>query len=144
MRSAGKFLSIDNLVVTIKLSDGSVASVTYTAAGDKSFPRERIEVFRGGAVGIIENFKKATFTRNGRAAHNRNLFNADRGHRAEIETFFSTLLVNSPPPVSLSEYVLTTLTTFSIMESLKCGHPVKVDPQSAFAPSSPTRFGGQS
>lgn len=144
MRPSGKFSSSDNLVVSLELSDGSVASITYTAAGDKSFPRERIEVFRGGSVGVIENFKKATFTRNGRVARKRNLFNSDRGHRAEMESFFSALRADSPPPVPFSEYVLTTLTTFSIMESLKCGYPVKVDPQSAFAPSSLTGSGKQS
>jgi polar amino acid transport system substrate-binding protein len=130
MKPSGKFLSKDNLVITIKMSNGSVASITYTASGDKSFPRERIEVFRGGVVGIIENFKKASFTRNGRAVHKRNLLNADRGHRAEIETFFSIIRNNTPSPVSLKDYVLTTMTTFSIIESLKCGEPVEIDLQS--------------
>ena len=142
MKPSGKFLSKDNLVIAIKMSNGSVASITYTAAGDKSFPRERVEVFRGGAVGVIENFKKASFTRNGRTAHKRNLLNADRGHRAEIETFFSTVLSNSPSPVSLREYMLTTLTTFSIAESLKCGNPVMVDLQSVFTLGSTESFKG--
>jgi polar amino acid transport system substrate-binding protein len=136
MKAAGQYLSQDNLVITLKMSDGSVGTITYTASGDKAFPRERVEVFRGGAVGLIENFKAASFTHRGRTRSKRNLFGVDRGHRGEIETFFSTILSNSPSPVSLTEYILTTLITFSIAESLKCGNPVMVDLQSVFTPSS--------
>ena len=128
IKAAGQYLSEDNLVITLKMSDGSVGTITYTASGDKAFPRERVEVFRGGAVGLIENFKAASFTYQGRIHRKRNLFSVDRGHRAEMEAFFSALSNGDPPSVDFTEYLYTTLTTFAIEESLRQGAPVVVDP----------------
>ncbi len=127
MKAASQYLSEDNLVITLKMSDGSVGTITYTASGDKAFPRERVEVFRGGAVGLIENFKSASFTHRGRTRRKRNLFGVDRGHRAEMAAFFTAVRNGGPPPVAFAEYVLTTLTTFSIVESMQRGQPVKIE-----------------
>ena len=113
-----------------------MATITYTASGDKAFPRERVEVFRGGAVGLIENFKLATFTRQGRTRQKRNLFAVDRGHRAEMQVFFSAIRNGGQPPVAFRDYVLTTLTTFSIVESVQCGKPVEIEMPSVPTPSS--------
>jgi polar amino acid transport system substrate-binding protein len=68
----------DNISITMKLKDGSLASILYVAGGDKRFPRERIEVFGGGCVGIIDNFRAASFFQNGRSSRIRNWFGVDR------------------------------------------------------------------
>jgi len=119
MKPGGQYLSEDNLAITLRMSDGSVASVVYTASGDKTFPRERVEVFRGGGVGLIDNFRTASFTCQGRTRYKRNLMAVDRGHNAEIEEFFSTIHEGRQSPVSFSDYVLTTLTTLCIEESIQ-------------------------
>lgn len=126
MKAAGRYMSRDNLAITLKMSDGSVGIITYTASGDKAFPRERVEVFRGGAVGLIEDFKMSRFTYRGRTRRRRNLFSVDRGYRAEMKTFFSVIRNGGSPPAAFDEYVLTTLTTFSIIESMQRGEPVEV------------------
>ena len=59
---SGKYSIDENVIVTVALNDGSIASITYTANGDKSFPRERVEIFGGGAVCVIDNYKSLTFT----------------------------------------------------------------------------------
>jgi len=147
MKAAGQYLSEDNLVVTLKMSDGSVASITYTASGDKAFPRERVEVFRGGAVGLIENFKAASFTYQGHTRRKRNLFSVDRGHLAEMEAFFSAVSNSASSPVDFSEYLYTTLATFAIAESLRQSAPVAVDPgvlQELEKPRGPDKTSGSS
>jgi predicted dehydrogenase len=67
----------DNVVITLKMANGAIGSITYVAGGDKRYPRERVEVFGGGAVGVIENFKAAAFIRGGRKKRVRKL--AQRG-----------------------------------------------------------------
>ena len=52
----------------------------------------------------------------------------DRGHKAELETFFAAVRNGGSPPVDFTEYVYTTLATFAIEESLRRGVPVGVDP----------------
>ncbi len=34
------------------MANGAIGSITYLAGGDKRYPRERVEVFDGGAVGV--------------------------------------------------------------------------------------------
>lgn len=127
MSAGGAYLSSDNVVITIRLSDGSVANIAYTAAGDKAFPRERVEVFKGGAVALIDNFKFASFTRGGRTRRKRTFFSVDRGYKGEFEALFTALRNGGPAPVDFTEYVATTLATFAIEESLRQGVPVRID-----------------
>ena len=117
----------DNVVITLKMANGAIGSITYVAGGDKRYPRERVEVFGGGAVGVIENFKAATFIRGGRKKRIRNWLSVDRGHRGEVEALLSAIRTGGPAPVAFEEYVYTTLATFAIEESLRQGRAVQVD-----------------
>jgi polar amino acid transport system substrate-binding protein len=122
----------DNVVITLKMANGAIGSITYVAGGDKRYPRERVEVFGGGAVGVIENFKAATFIRGGRKKRVRNWLSVDRGHRGEVEALLSAIRTGGPAPVAFEEYVYTTLATFAIEKSLRSTQPVAVDPHSLF------------
>ena len=82
--STGSDNTNSDVVISVKMSTGSLGSITYVSTGDKSFPRERIEIFGNGSVGIIDNFKSATFTHGGRKQRIRNWFSSDRGHRNEM------------------------------------------------------------
>lgn len=122
----GTYLNEDNVVISIKLKDGSVASITYVAKGDKAFPRERVEIFGNNSVCLINNFKSLVFTKNGKTQKMRK-FNVDRGHRGEFSAFFSSIRKGEPIPVDFKEYVFTTLATFCIIESINKGIPADVD-----------------
>ena len=125
--------SSDNVVINLTMQDGSLASIIYLANGDKAFPRERVEIFGQSSVCVIENFKEATFTRNGRTRRTRK-FNVDRGHRAEFAAFLAAVQAGTEAPVSLEEYVFTMLTTFSILESISKGEVVSIEPTDILAP----------
>jgi predicted dehydrogenase/threonine dehydrogenase-like Zn-dependent dehydrogenase len=117
----------DNLVITLKMANESIASITYVSSGDKAYSRERIEVFGGGTVGFIEDFKAAALVHQGRTKRIRNWFRVDRGHLAEIQALLSAIREGGRQPVSWAEYVYTTLATFAVEESLKRSGPVEVD-----------------
>jgi predicted dehydrogenase/threonine dehydrogenase-like Zn-dependent dehydrogenase len=121
-----KYSNEDNLVINMKMKDGSVASITYVANGDKSFPRERIEIFGGGKVCVIDDFKLITFICSGKKKGMKK-FGIDRGYYNEFEVFFSAVKDDKTIPVDIEEYVFTTLATFGIMESIKTGVPVNID-----------------
>jgi len=122
----GKYLNEDNLVINIKMKDGSVASIIYVANGDKSFPRERMEIFGGGKVCVIDDFKLMTFICGGKKKGIKK-FRIDRGYYNEFEVFFSAVKNDKTIPVNFEEYVFTTLATFAIMESIRTGMPVNID-----------------
>jgi len=107
----------DNLSITLSLHNGSVGHIFYVSNGDKSFPRERVEIFRAGGVGVIENFRSYTITRGGRTKKYRAL-SVDRGHQAELAAFFQGIRCGQPP-VEMQDYAVTTQATFAIHESLR-------------------------
>ena len=56
----------DDYVVTLKFADGSVGTVFYSSEGDASQAKERVEVFGGGGIGVMDNYMSTTWSRNGR------------------------------------------------------------------------------
>ena len=58
--------SVESASVTIEYADGSVATVHYSGVGAGSMPKERIEVLRGGASWVLEDFTLAHHLRRGR------------------------------------------------------------------------------
>jgi predicted dehydrogenase/threonine dehydrogenase-like Zn-dependent dehydrogenase len=126
-REEGSFPE-DNVAITLTMADGSVCTIHYTALGNKGFERERIEVFGGGIVCAIENFKNLTLNRDGKQSRTGSWFqNMDKGHKAEMALLISHLRKRQPPPVSFESYVGTTRATFTAMESLRTGKPVDID-----------------
>jgi len=116
----------DNIIITLKMANGSIGSITYISGGDKSFPREQIEVFGGGAVGVIDNFRKAIFVCGGHRKIKRSFLSIDRGHQGELEALLDTLCFSGEPPIGFEQYIYTTLATFAIEESLKEGVPIDI------------------
>jgi polar amino acid transport system substrate-binding protein len=116
----------DSCTVSIAMSDGSIGSLVYAAAGDASIGKERIEVFSGGAVGVIDDFKAGEWVRGGRR---RRLGGAarDKGHAAEIESFIDAARGKSAAPITIESLLATSLTTFGIVESIRTGSAVDVN-----------------
>lgn len=52
--------SRDSVLIHLGFANGSVASIQYLCNGGKSFPKERLEVFAGGGILQLDNFKKLT------------------------------------------------------------------------------------
>lgn len=116
-----------NTVITMQMSNGSVAGITYTTSGDKGFPRERVEVFGGGAVCAIENFRNVVSSVQGRLRRvGRFWSSVDRGYAEEMRVLIDSLRRGAPFPVRFEDYVATTRATFAVQESLRTGQPVDV------------------
>ena len=47
----------DNFTATLRFKDGSVFTLLYTAMGDKSYPKERMELFCEGSVYVLDDYK---------------------------------------------------------------------------------------
>ncbi len=53
----------DNVSITLMFPDGSIGVVDYLANGDKSFPKERVEVFCGGRIAVLDDFRSLEMVR---------------------------------------------------------------------------------
>jgi polar amino acid transport system substrate-binding protein len=113
----------DNIAIVIKFKNGSVGNLVYLANGDPSVPKEKIEIFSSGTTGVINDFRDGSFHRNGKTT---NLKSSGKGHKEEIKAFMESLTATNESLVSSRSLYLTTLTTFSIIDSLKTGLPQEI------------------
>jgi predicted dehydrogenase/threonine dehydrogenase-like Zn-dependent dehydrogenase len=116
----------DNLTISLEMENGSVASIVYVSCGDKSFSRERVEVFSGGSVCIIDNFKNITFVSSGKKKIEKSL-EVDRGHINELKLTIDAIRNGKPSPIEFKSIIATTITTFAIEKSIIIGQPIKID-----------------
>lgn len=114
----------DNISVVVKFNNGSVGNLVYLANGDKSLPKELIEVFGGGTVGRIHDFRYGEI-------HNKNkttkIKSPSKGHKQEVVAFIDALNNEKASPISFNSIRLTTLTTFKIIDSLNSGLPQHIE-----------------
>jgi len=118
--------SNDNVVCSLRFADGSQGTISYLANGDKSFSKERVEVFGGGSVAVLENFKRLELVRGGKKRVFRSLLRQDKGLRGEWEAFVAAIQDGADSPVPFHEIVSATLATFALEESRGLGQPVAV------------------
>jgi predicted dehydrogenase len=116
--------SQDNVAVMIHFADGSVGTITYAANGDPGLGKERLEVFAGGRAAVLDDYRRLTLSVGSRRTVEKR--RPDKGHRAEMESLIHALRNGSPSPVQFEAAALSTLTTFSILESLRTGQPTPV------------------
>jgi polar amino acid transport system substrate-binding protein len=115
-----KIVNADNIAIVIRFADGSVGNLSYLANGDKSLPKELIEVFSGGKVGIIHDFREAVIHKGGKAIK---IKSEGKGHKEEVQAFVQSLRNGGPSPIPFRSVYLTTLTSFRILDSLYTGNP---------------------
>jgi len=118
--------SNDNVVCSLRFADGSLGTISYLANGDKFFSKERIEVFGGGTVAVLEDFRRLELVRGGRKRVLRSLLRQDKGHRGEWRAFAAAIQNGSESPIPFPEIVSTMLATFALEESRCLGQPVAI------------------
>jgi predicted dehydrogenase/threonine dehydrogenase-like Zn-dependent dehydrogenase len=118
--------SNDNVVCSLRFADGSQGTISYLANGDKSYSKERIEVFGGGRVAVLEDFRRLAIVRGGKKRVFRALLRQDKGHRGEWQAFVTAIQTGAESPIPFREIVGTMLATFALEQSRCVGQPVAV------------------
>ncbi|HSR67776.1 MAG TPA: bi-domain-containing oxidoreductase [Acidobacteriota bacterium] len=119
----------DQCFITLRHADGSVSSIGYLAGGDRAFPKERLEIFGGGKVAVIDNWREVTTTAGGRMRREKK-FRQDKGHRDEVRAFAQSILTGGPAPIPWLHLRSVALASILAVRSLREGTPLDV-------PSSP-------
>ena len=89
----------DNVSMTFTFPDGSIGVVDYLANGDKSFPKERVEVFCGGKIAVLDDFRALELVENG----NRKTIKGaqDKGWKNEMIAFAKSIREGGQPPIAI-------------------------------------------
>jgi predicted dehydrogenase/threonine dehydrogenase-like Zn-dependent dehydrogenase len=123
---AGRYRE-DNVVLNYTFQDGSIGLVIYLANGDKAFPKERIEVFSGGRIAVLDDYRTLEMVHNGRREVVRSRLRQDKGHRAEWEAFAAAIHTGGPPPIPYEQLFGVTRATFAAVQALRTGTTLKIE-----------------
>ena len=108
-----QIVDADSVFITLRFADGSNGVIAYLSEGDKSLPKERVEIFGGGKIFVIDDFRTAK--------------TQDKGQRTQIKRICMSISNGEPAPVTLDELAATTRTTFRILDSLRSKCVVSLD-----------------
>jgi len=118
MIGGGSALAVhdDKVSFTLRFTDGSFGTVHYLANGNKSFPKERIEVFCGGRILQLDNFRKLRGW--GWAGFSKmNLWRQDKGNAECVRTFVKAVSSGGEEPIPFEELVEVTRVSFEVVEA---------------------------
>ncbi len=125
LHEAGRY-SEDDVLITLTFPNGSVGTLAYLSQGDRSFPKERVEVFGGGRVAVLDDFRSLEVVSGGRRRRWRSWLRQDKGHRAEWEAFAAAIASGGPPPIAYDHLFGVSLATLAAREALRRDEPVEV------------------
>ncbi|HNX26426.1 MAG TPA: bi-domain-containing oxidoreductase, partial [Phycisphaerae bacterium] len=114
--SRGVAVKEDKMSIVLGFEDGSVGTVNYFANGDKSYPKEMLEVFCEGKVMRLDNFRE-TVGYGIRGRRKFRTFRQDKGHAAEYAAFISRIRDGGPEVIPMDEQINITLASFAAMTS---------------------------
>jgi predicted dehydrogenase/threonine dehydrogenase-like Zn-dependent dehydrogenase len=126
LANSGRY-SGDNVLVSLRFANGSEGTITYLASGDRSFSKERLEVFGAGSVAVLEDFRRLELARNGRKQTIRSRWRQDKGHRGEWAAFAASIRQFRDGAIPFEEIVCSTLAALRIHESVSTAKRQAVD-----------------
>jgi predicted dehydrogenase len=114
----------DNVAVTLKFTDGSVANLLYLANGDRSIPKEFFEVFCQGAIARLHDFRTLELARDGKVQ--KFTSRQDKGHRRELQLTIEAVRDGKPSPISFEELVEVSEATFLVDQAVVTGEVMQL------------------
>lgn len=119
----------EDLVVSMRFADGSLATVTYAEFGHASAMKERLDVLGRGRAVLLEDFKRLEI--DGKSIK---LERPDKGHAENLRAFAAAVLEGQDGSVDERASFATTAATLAAARSLQDGSFVRVDARVAAGP----------
>lgn len=106
----------DNATILLKYANGSHGVINYFANGNKSYPKERVEVYSQGKNLILDNFR--TLRAYGFRGFSKLKTRLDKGHRDQFQLFARRIAEGGEPLIPLEEILNTTEASFAAVEAM--------------------------
>lgn len=117
LAQAGGPSSPDNAMITLRFANGSIATIQYLANGHKSFPKERVEVFAGGRILQLDNYRKLSGY-GWPGLGSMKLWRQDKGQRACAAAFIASVRSGAASPIPLDEILEVSRVTIDVAGAL--------------------------
>lgn len=106
----------DNFSAIINFTDGSLATLTYTALGSKSYPKEKMEVFFDEKTALLDDYRRLTIT--GLRGKDLTSKTTDKGHKQMLEVFIDAIQNRGDWPIPLWQQIQATEIALEIEKQL--------------------------
>ena len=103
----------DTASLELVFADGSIGTIHYFANGSRRFPKERLEVFAGGRVLQLDNFRRL-HGYGWRRFSGVTLWRQDKGQRACVDAFLQAVEHGGPPPIPIEELLEVARVTLEV------------------------------
>jgi polar amino acid transport system substrate-binding protein len=123
--NSSKIVDADSVFITLRFADGSNGTIAYLAEGDKGLAKERVEIFSGGKVFVLDDFRRATLYRDGREEQV-TLKAQDKGQQEQVRQVCANVLGGGPALIGLDDLAATSRTTFRVLDSLRERRPFEI------------------
>jgi predicted dehydrogenase/threonine dehydrogenase-like Zn-dependent dehydrogenase len=119
----GDAQSGNDLALSLRFSDGSLAAITYASGGHGSTPKERVEILGGGHTLVIDDFRSLTVDGAGAWSGSQ-----DKGHTALVTAFARAVAQGSDATTNTEQSLASSRATFAALKSVLDGRAAVVEP----------------
>ncbi len=123
----------DNVSLQIKFTNGSIGTISYLANGEKSYPKERLEVFGAGKIAVLDDFRTLETWDKGNHHRMKSVLRQDKGHAASWQMFINTITDGSDWPIPMEDLFYTTLASFAAVHSIQENDVISIPDLSIFS-----------
>jgi len=116
----------DTVSVNLGFSNGSVGSISYFSNGSKGLPKEYVEVYSSGLIGIIKDFKELDIHSTTGKPHRKRALTQDKGQAAMVKAFIDNVKTGGAPLIPPAEIFAVTRATFAVLQSLRTREAVSL------------------
>ena len=114
----------NTVVVSLKMENGSIASINYFANGNKAVPKESIEVFCGGTIVQVNDFQVLQVF--GQKSYKKKYRGQNKGHANCVQLFLSSIKEGEECPIPFKESYLSMLATFKVLQSIAENRKIEI------------------
>jgi predicted dehydrogenase len=109
--------STDNMSILVKFENGSNGALNYLANGNKSYPKERLEIHSQGRTLVMDNFRVTEGF--GFKGFSKLKTSIDKGHQNQFSGIVSTLKEGTIQHIPFDEIYNVSVAALAAIESLK-------------------------
>jgi predicted dehydrogenase len=116
----------DNVVLQVHFADGSLGTISYMANGDKAYAKEYLEVFSGGRVAVLDDFRTLTLVKDGQRRTHHSRLRQDKGHKAAWQAFTRAINLGEPAPIPYTELFAVSRASLVALIALRTGEKIPI------------------
>jgi predicted dehydrogenase len=107
----------DVLNISLPYENGSIGTISYFADGDKSLPKERVEIYANGSTVVLDDFKTLAIHSHGKKK--KKILSQNKGQKTEVKQFIEAILNGTGEVIPFVEIYSASFVTFKIIESIR-------------------------